>query len=321
MRVPVVAAVIGVAALLVAGCGDGGAPEEPVARGPITQVEVVTRGGDFRGAIDATVAPDGGTVYFTATSSKGPGVFRVPAEGGVAEAVAAGSPFGRPVGVAVTTDGDRLLVADADTEASRSPGGAVLSLPATGGEPNPLRGTEGMSPRGLEVVSEGDEDFVYFTGTDPGDRAPAVFKVPVEGADAPAPVVKGSPLADPDAVAVTRSGVVYVTDRGTPGGEGALYRVTGGSAQRVAGIRAPVFAGVTLTFDESTVLVSTLGPQGTDQVLLVDAATLRTDRFSRVIGENREGGGLHRAHRVDVFAWADLAAGPDRQSAVYVLRA
>lgn len=318
---PVVAAAVGVAALLVAGCGDDGGSEDPVARGPITQVEAVTRGGDFRSAIDATVAPDGGTVYFTATSSKGPGVFRVPADGGVAEVVAAGSPFGRPVGVAVTTDGDRLLVADADAQAWGRAGGAVLSVPVTGGEPTPVRGTEGLSPRGLEAVNEEDEDVVYFTGRDGGDGAPAVFKVPVDGADAPAPVIKGSPLTDPDAVAVTRSGVVYVTDRGAPGGEGALYRVTGGSVQRVADIRAPVFAGVTLTFDEATVLVSTLGPQGTDQVLLVDAATLRTDSFSRVIGENREGGGLHRAHRVDVFAWADLAAGADRRSAVYVLRA
>jgi sugar lactone lactonase YvrE len=320
VRLPVVAAAVGVAALLVAGCGDDGGSEDPVARGPITQVEAVTRGGDFRSAIDATVAPDGGTVYFTATSSRGPGVFGVPAEGGVAEAVAVGPPFGQPVGVAVTTDGDRLLVADAGAQASGPPGGAVLSVPVTGGVPTSVRGTEGMSPRGLEVVSEGDKDVAYFTGRDRSDGAAAVFKVAADGADPPTLVAKGSPLSDPDAVTVTRNGVVYVTDRGGPGGEGALYRVSSGSAERIAGIRAPPFAGVTLTFDESTVLVSTLSPQGTDQVLLVDATTLRTDTFSRVIGENREGGGLHRAHRVDVFAWADLAAGPDRQSRVYVLR-
>ncbi|HEV3401026.1 MAG TPA: hypothetical protein VG078_04320 [Acidimicrobiales bacterium] len=261
-------------------------------------------------------------MYFTATSSKGPGVFRVPADGGVAEALIAGAPFTKPVGVAVSTDGDRVLVADSELETLRGEEGAVLAVPvAEDGATTPVDGTQGMGPRGVEVVSEGDEDVLYFTGRDAADGVPGVFKLPLDGRQPATPVLKGAPLADPDAVTVTRDGVAYVTDRGTSGtGEGGLFRVTGGAAERIVGIRAPAFAGVTLTFDESTLLVSTLSPQGTDQVLLVDAETLRTATFSEVIGENRRGGGLHRAHRVDVFAWADLAAGPDRESRVYVLR-
>jgi hypothetical protein len=162
---------------------------------------------------------------------------------------------------------------------------------------------------------------VYFTGRDRAGGAAGVFRVPADGSHPPTAVLKGTPLTEPDAVTATREGVVYVTDRGPPGaGEGALYRLSGGSAERIAGIRVPAFAGVTLTFDESKVLVSTLSAQGTDQIVVVDAGTLRTETFSRVIGENRQGGGLHRAHRVDVFAWADVVAGPDRESRVYVLR-
>lgn len=220
MGLPVLLVAV-VGAFLVAGCGDDGANDQSVAASPITHVEVVTRGGDFRGAIDATVAPDGDTVYFTATSSRGPGVFQVPAEGGAAEAVVAGSPFRKPVGVAVTTDGNRLLVADAEAETPEGGDGAVLAVPVAGAEPTVVGGTQGMSPRGLEVVSEGGEDVVFFTGRDTGDGAPGVFKVPVDGGNSATVVVKGSPLAEPDAVTATGQGVVYVTDRRTPGAEGS----------------------------------------------------------------------------------------------------
>ncbi len=41
-------------------------------------------------------------------------------------------------------------------------------------------------------------------------------------------------------------------------------------------------------------------------MLLVDPATAETGVFSKVIGENRAGAGLHRARNADVFAWADV---------------
>ena len=48
------------------------------------------------------------------------------------------------------------------------PAPAEAKSPA-GGAPAALRGSEGTAPRGLDVVREGGQEVVYFTGKDPGD--------------------------------------------------------------------------------------------------------------------------------------------------------
>ena len=296
----VVTAVAVVAVLLAAGCGDEERDATVLGDDAVRSVTLLTEGSDFTETVDATMSPDGESVFFTASGAEGAGVFRVPAAGGPTLAVARGEPFRSPVGIA--TDGARLYVADPGF-AGR---GAVLSVLLTGGDVSVVPGTEGRSPRGLEVVRQDGGEVLYFAGRDPADGAPAVFRIAAAGAPAPTVVTKGAPLFAPEAVTVTRTGDVYVSDRGSAAADGAVFRVTGGSATKVAGIRAPDLAGIALTLDESLLLVSSLSDGGTDQVLLVELATGRTGVASKVVGENRNGGGLHRARERDVFAWADV---------------
>jgi hypothetical protein len=265
----------------------------------------VAEGGEFFDPTDAALTPDGRDVYFMATNAQGPGVFHVPAAGGRALPVTAGAPFQKPVGVA--TDGALVYVADPEVGTAGGRRGAIFSLPVSGGSPVLVPGTEGTAARGLEVVREGTAEMLYFTGHDPLDGTAGVFKIPATGAAGPTTVSKGAPLGSPEAVTVTKAGVVYATDRGTAGGGGGgVFRITPSGPTKIADVRAPVLAGVTLTLDESLLLVSSLSPQGTDQVLIIELATERTGVFSRTIGANRAGAGLHRARDANVFVWADV---------------
>jgi hypothetical protein len=102
--------------------------------------------------------------------------------------------------------------------------------------------------------------------------------------------------------------VIYVTDRGSGARlDGRVFRLSRGHITRVAsGVRLGDPAGVGLTQDDSTLLVSSLDPAaGTAQVLRVDRTSLATSVFNAVIGENRAAGGLHRGLRTSFLAWAD----------------
>jgi sugar lactone lactonase YvrE len=290
-------AVVAAAFALVAACGGGTTGD-----GAIRSVTVAATGDTFQTAIDATPSPDGAEVFFTAANGQAHGVFRVPAAGGTVATVALGAPFEMPVGIAAGSDGGPIYVADTAAD-------VVFAVPVAGGAPVAVPGTQGLAPRGLEVVSESGADVLYVAGRD------GVFKIPATGAAAPTVVAKGAPLGAPEAVTVARDGTVYATDR-----EG-VFRITAAGIERVAAIRAPVLAGVTLTLDDSTLLVSTLSGRGSDQVLLVDTASGKTSTFDKVIGENRAGAGLHRARNANVFAWADATVPMIRPSRVYVLRA
>jgi sugar lactone lactonase YvrE len=293
-------ALVSVLALGIVGCGAGGHKSASLGDGSIKSIKVVATGSADRGPVDAAPAPDGSVFYFTANGTGGPGVVAVPGTGGATFTLTTGTPLVHPVGLAVATDGKSVFVADPG--ASR-----VFSVPSGGGPATTVAGTEGRSPRGLDVTVAGGHDVIYFTGTDPADGAAGLFSIPAAGGT-PTVVTKGAPLVSPDAVVVAGD-VAYVTDRGTGSAAGAVLKVSNGRAVNFAGARLGDPGGISLTRDNKTLLISSQNATtGADQVLLIDVATGRSGVASKVIGANHDSsGGLHRAYRSAVFAWADVS--------------
>jgi DNA-binding beta-propeller fold protein YncE len=254
-------------------------------------------------ALDAVPDPAGRTIFFTTDGPDGPAIMRVPSGGGAVHTVLAGRPLVDPTGLAVAADGKRLFVADAGA-------GRILVVSRDGRSVRSLAGSLGTRPRGLDVQLRGAARRLVFTGVDPADGAPAVLALGAQGAKHATVLAKGAPLRRPQGVAVARDGTVYVSDRGLGRRlDGRVLRLAGATMTTVArGIRLGDPAGISLTRDESTLLVSSLAPfAGTAQVQLIDTATLATSTFDDVIGANRAAGGLHRGLRTEVMAWADVS--------------
>lgn len=290
----------------------------------------------FHAPMDATPDPDGNQIYFTAMSSKGAGVFRSPATGGTVVTLTVGAPLVAPVGLVTSSDGQQLYVAD--TSAVISPTqelagrvtltttGAIFSLSSSGGKPTVLAGTEHTAPRGLTLVKENNVDMIYFTGAAPDDGQPAIMKIPASGGTLTI-FEKGGELVAPTGIAVSKTGFVYVADQAASGdGLGILFRFKphahdGRSSHReilADHIRMGSPAGITLTFDESLVLVSTLETNArTSQVLVVDTTTRAQGIVNKVVGVNTASGGLHRAHNNNVMSWCGITAGTSGQGIVY----
>jgi len=290
----------------------------------------------FHTPLDATPDPDGSQIYFTATSSQSAGIFRVPAAGGTVVTLTVGAPLSTPVGLAVSTDGQTLYVADTDAVVSAPQAvvgaalitntGTIFSLPSSGGLPTPITATVQTAPRGLTVVKENNVDMIYFTGAAPDDGQPAVMKVPASGG-ALTVIEKGGQLVAPVGIAVNKNGVIYVADQAAAdNGLGTLFQFNpqehdgrSNHAELLAnGVRLGEPAGITLTLDESLLLVSSLdGRAGTSQVLVIDTATRAQGIVNKVIGANHASGGLHRAHHNNVMAWAGVTAGAGGQGMVF----
>jgi hypothetical protein len=189
--------------------------------------------------------------------------------------------------------------------------GAIFSIALTGGAPKAITETIGTAPRGLEIVQENGVDMIYFTGVNPSNSAPAVMKIPATGG-ALSVIAKGAPFVNPVDVAIDKQGSVYVTDDAASGADlGSVFRITGGQVESLADhVRLGKPAGITLTLDESHLLISALDTNaGSAQVLVIDLQTQQQGIVNKVIGVNHASGGLHRAHNRDVMAWADLTAG------------
>ena len=278
-------------------------PTIPTQNEAINTINKISSPAGDESPLDATPDPDGQMVYYT-TSKR---LYRVAAGGGDPTLLAEGSPLTTPWGLAISSDGQTLYVADPGSN-------AIFVVPAGGGTPAILPGSEGTSPRVPEIIVENGSDQLYYSGV--SDNEPAILKMTPAGGP-PSIIYKGSPLVDPSGVAIASNGTVYVADR-----SGTIFQIRNGLAEAIASnIRAgdPI-SGLTLLHDQSLLLASTLNPDnGTAQVIMVNLGTMELALFNKVIGDNSGAAGLHRAHNGNFFAWADFRKNPG-DGAVYYLK-
>lgn len=279
-------------------------------------------GNTFTAPFDSTPSPDGKTVFFTAVGTDGEAaVFRAAATGGGSTQIST-APLAMPSGITISTDGKMVYVADPAPVINTQDGGALFAVPADGGAPEVISGTEGYTPRGLVLMREDNKDQIYFTGTDPTDGLHGLFKVPAAGGTVTV-LAKGDPFTDPHGVAVTHQGVAYVVD--SSGGDhqtAIVIEVKKGTATVFQdGLQVGFPAGIALTGDDSVYLVSARDPQTRmDAVVRTVIASKQTASFSKEFGIDQfnEPAGLHRAANAEVYSWADSSA--NDTGTVYVLQ-
>jgi sugar lactone lactonase YvrE len=280
--------------------------------------------GDFRKPSDAVPSSDGTVFYFTASGggdSEDAGVFSVPAMGGAVTPLVTGAPLMSPFSIAISRDDATLYVADPASQGDNDETGQIFSLPASGGTPASVTGTLGLRPRSVHVQfgADGAADDLYFSGVDPADGVPGLFKVAAAGGAITA-IAKGEPFHDPGGVVVSKAGDAYVVDSsGDDQSSARVIQVKGGVAtELVSGLGVGFPAGVAMPLDESAVLVSGIDPiTGFAIVYAVDLKTQGVATFNKGIENNVNSAGLHRARDKNVFSWADSTAGEDSTGIVF----
>jgi sugar lactone lactonase YvrE len=263
--------------------------------------------------VDAAPSPDGSRIYYLAVSNDGSdhpsaGVYAVDtnAEGqGQTEELTLGAPLLTPLGIESSLDGKSLFIAD--TTAGDNASGALAVIP----------GTEGYRPAGVVAGKQKGEEVLYFTGRDPENGIGAVYSIASAGGEVRRLAMFDAD-SEPGGVALANNGDVFVADNA--GGSARVLRIRD---QKVSvfvseiGLGFP--AGVALTSDDQTLLVSGLDPQTKhDVVYAVNLASRKVGQVKQGISGFSESAGLHRAHDVNVFAWADGQA--NRWGTVYSVK-
>jgi sugar lactone lactonase YvrE len=315
LMAPALGLVVGVAS----GCkseetggGPNPNPNTPVGNARINAARPVGRA--LAKPFDATPTPDADGVFYTAlippTAEDGAStgaLFKLGTGAGSTPTMVAEG-FNAPVGLAVSTDGQSVFVADVSgtDETGRTEGGLVYRVGASGGTPAELTGTIGYHPRALEVRNESGTDQLYFSGNDPADGVAGVFRTTADGMTI-SPVLKGAPLADPSGIALAANGDVFVADTVGAEGEAGIYKISGGQATLlVGGLRVGYPAGVAISADGSHLLVSGHVADGAQAaVYRVEIASAASTTITMGIEGNTVSAGVHRAHNKDTFAWAN----------------
>jgi sugar lactone lactonase YvrE len=282
-------------------------------------------GVDVGNPFDATPTPNADAIFFTGMSLETGGILYKVGTAAGSEPTMIASGFVAPTSLVMSTKGDVVYVADLGlqgetAEVGEKPAGAVYSVPAGGGAPTLLAPTDGYGPRSLDLVAESKTgDVLYFTGNNPESGAAGVYRMPLP-AGALETVYEGPALREPSGIAVAGDGEVYVIDTISTDVGAALVKVGDGEVTILTpGLRVGYPAGLALTVDEGFVLVSGIKAEaGSAQVYRIDLGDPSLENAEVVdmgIAENTESAGLHRAHTVDNYAWADANA----KGSVYLL--
>jgi hypothetical protein len=280
---------------------------------------------DFSSPFDATLSPDGKIAYFTALTPNGPGIFATTIGSSDAPKLLAGgdlttSPLASPLALDVTSDGSTLYVADSAAVGLGNPNldlGLLFTVDTTSGTIASVDATAGYSPRGLVVVTQG-ADQVYFSGNDPADGMPGVFKITAGGSTVTA-VAKGAPFIDPSGLVVAKNGDVFVADTSDSSQTAVVYQISNGAVTPLlTGLRVGYPAGISITTDQSILMISALDKDTAHDVAIKYTLKDGTiENFTSGIDQFEESAGLHRAKNVESYVWADSLA--NNGGTVYVI--
>ncbi len=259
---------------------------DPSADSPIS---VTVSGAGLEDPLDATPGPDGEAVWWLGTAAGVSGVWQID----------------RSTPLAEIAGGRNLVFSDDGATIFVSAAGGLFAVPAAGGAPALMPGTELLAPEGLDTVTLGGTAYVYATAPGAQEGEQGLYRISESGGVEA--ILTGAPFVAPGGVVVGADGVVWVVDQEAGlGASGALIRVVDGAATIVAdSFIAGDPAGVAFTPDEGALMISSLDDSWHSQVLIVSAADYSTSVFNDVIGENDTSGGLHRADGTGSYAWAD----------------
>lgn len=325
-RIRRVISLAGTAALAVA-CGGGGrapAPStEPKEEGPFKSLEVAANSAAAFTEPRAGVPLSDGRVAFLATVSDDQGkvgLFMQEKDG--SKLLHSGEKLVNARDIDTTIDDTALLAADPSVLSVGPDGtqlsGAILKFSLTGGEPELL--AAGYSPVSVTVTESG----IYFSGRDPASGDPGVFRLVGDTVDS---LFTGAPLVDPSGIAVMKDGTVLVADtrlfESTPiNSEAGVVLIKDGAATLFAsGFSTGYPAGIALTKDESTLIISGEAPDRSDAVYLFSVddpgagATVVRAEFSV---EQNSSAGLKRLRSENTFIWA---SGSFNSGTVYKIKA
>jgi DNA-binding beta-propeller fold protein YncE len=300
------------AALLALACGND-AQEPGPAAGPFKSLEVAANDSATFVQPLAGVPLEGGRTAFIAltpaeaeSGAAEPAVFLSDADG--IRALHVGTPLAVPLDIDVDASGNYVVIAD--QAAGEDHLGALLLVSLADGGASEL-GASGYAPVSVTIADDGR---AYFSGRNPESGTPGVFVF--DGASV-ATVYEGAPLVDPSGVALFADGRILVADTRLADenpeiGSGAgVVLIEGGAASVfVTGFETGYPAGIALTTDEKTLIVSGQGADSRDKVFVFDVTTRTGSVIEADFSSSQlSSGGLKRSRGENTFVWSSLAFG------------